>query len=149
MGFLKEGIFYAISKKYLIDLFDRLSYESGIMTKILIVDDNDDLRALFRLILHEFEIFEATNGLEAFRFCRANKPDLILMDILMPEMDGIVATSKILEENPDAIIVGITAYSFRANEILDAGAKEVLKKPIRKHELIQKVKEYAYAVKTR
>ena len=42
-----------------------LRSESGIMTKILIVDDNDDLRALFRLILNSFEIFEAKNGIEA------------------------------------------------------------------------------------
>lgn len=112
------------------------------MTKILIVDDNDDLRALFRLILNSFEIFEAKNGIEAIENYNISKPDLVLMDILMPEMDGIVATRKILEENPDAIIVAVTAYSSRAHEILNAGAKEVLKKPVRKQELILKIKEY-------
>ena len=47
-----------------------------------------------------------------------------------------------MEENPDAIIVAVTAYSSGAHEILNAGAKEVLKKPVRKQELILKIKEY-------
>ena len=112
------------------------------MTIILIVDDNKDLRALFKLILNNFNILEAENGIEAIEHFKENKPDIILMDILMPEMDGIIATQKILEIDPNAIIVAITAYSARANEILKAGAKEVLKKPIRKKELIQKIQEY-------
>jgi CheY-like chemotaxis protein len=148
---LKESLFrqenaaknnFINPKKYMNQPRMYLPRESGKMTKILIVDDNDDLRALFRLILANFEIYEAKNGLEAIEHYDANKPDLVLMDILMPEMDGIVATKKILEKNPDAIVVAITAYSSRANEIITAGAKEVLKKPVRKQELILKIKEY-------
>jgi len=112
------------------------------MTNILIVDDNKDLRALFKLILNNFSILEAENGIEAIEHFKDNKPDLILMDILMPEMNGIIATQKILEIDPNAIIVAITAYSTRADEIIKAGAKEVLKKPVRKEELLRKIKEY-------
>ncbi len=112
------------------------------MKNILIVDDNKDLRALFKLILNNFSILEAENGIEAIEHFKDNKPDLILMDILMPEMDGIIATRKILEIDPSAIIVAITAYSIRADEIIQAGAKEVLKKPVRKEELLRKIKEY-------
>jgi len=109
---------------------------------VLVVDDNDDLRMLIKLILSEFEIIEARNGLEAIELFRNHNPNLILMDILMPEMDGIEATREILSINPSTLIVAITAYSSRAHEILDAGAKEVLKKPVRNKELLSKVRYY-------
>jgi len=112
------------------------------MHHILIVDDNDDLRGIFRLLLKDYDILEATNGVEALDQYKTNKPCIVLMDILMPEMDGIIATKKILEIDPDAQIIAITAYSAKANDILDAGALDVLKKPIRKTELINKINEY-------
>jgi len=112
------------------------------MAQILIADDNKELRALFCLMLSEFNILEAENGIEAIKICENNKIDLVLMDILMPEMDGIVATREILNSYPRITILGITAYSNRADEMINAGAKEVLIKPIRKNILIQKVKEF-------
>ena len=112
------------------------------MAQILIVDDNKELRSLFCIMLNEFDILEAGNGIEAINSCKDNEINLILMDILMPEMDGIEATRKILISYPEIIILGITAYSNRAEEMKKAGAKEVLIKPIRKNELINKVKEY-------
>ncbi len=113
------------------------------MVTILIVDDNEKLRSIFRFILEEYETIEARNGIEAIELYRKYSPDIVLMDILMPEMDGIEATKEILKINPKAKIAAITAYSSKTNEILDAGAKEVLKKPIRKNILIEKMKEYA------
>jgi len=112
------------------------------MAQIVIADDNKELRALFCLMLSEFDLLEAENGIEAIEICENNKVDLILMDILMPEMDGIVATREILNSYPEVTILGITAYSNRADEMIKAGAKEVLIKPIRKNILIQKVKEF-------
>ena len=112
------------------------------MAKILIVDDNDKLRSIFKTILKDFEVFEAQNGLEAIEIYKKEKPDIILMDILMPEMDGIVATRKILDIDPKTSIIAITAYSSRSTDIIEAGAKEVLNKPIRNIELVNKVKEY-------
>ena len=109
---------------------------------ILVVDDNDDLRGVFRLLLKEYEIVEASNGIEALESYKNSKPSIVLMDILMPEMDGITATKKILEVDPDAQIIAITAYSTRANDMLEAGALDVLKKPIRKNELLNKINEY-------
>ena len=112
------------------------------MSKILIVDDNDDLRTIMKIMLREFEVVEAKNGKEAVELFNDNKPDLVLMDILMPVMDGIEATEIIMEKDPDAVVVAITAYSSRAPEILNAGAKEVLKKPLRKEKLISKIKNH-------
>ena len=112
------------------------------MAQILIADDNKELRALFCLMLKDFDLLEAENGIEAIEVCKKNEIELILMDILMPEMDGIVATREILNSYPEIIILGITAYTNRADELIKAGAKEVLIKPIRKKELIDKVNEY-------
>lgn len=112
------------------------------MVKVLIVDDNDKLRAIFKLILKEYKIFEAKNGIEAIEVFKEKQPDLILMDILMPEMDGIAATKEILKIDPKTTIIAITAYSSRASEIIEAGAKEVLIKPVRNVIILQKVKEY-------
>ena len=112
------------------------------MAQILITDDNKDLRTLFRLMLADYEVKEAKNGIEAIDLCKENSFDLILMDILMPEMDGIDATKKIVNIHPNITILGITAYSNRAEEIIEAGAKDVLIKPITKNEFMEKIKEY-------
>ncbi|MCK5045090.1 MAG: response regulator [Candidatus Heimdallarchaeota archaeon] len=112
------------------------------MAQILIADDNKELRALFCLMLKDFDLLEAENGIEAIEVCKKNEIELILMDILMPEMDGIVATREILNSYPEIIILGITAYTNRADELIKAGAKEVLIKPIRRKELVEKVNEY-------
>ncbi|MEE9409932.1 MAG: response regulator, partial [Candidatus Heimdallarchaeota archaeon] len=68
------------------------------MSKILIVDDNDDLRTIMKIMLREFEVVEAKNGKEAIELFNESKPDLVLMDILMPVMDGIEATEIIMEK---------------------------------------------------
>lgn len=112
------------------------------MLRILVVDDNEDLRKIFKLMLNDCRIDEANNGLEALKLISINTYDLILMDILMPEMDGIAATKEILKKNPKAVIVAITAFTNRAKEILEAGAVNVLDKPIRKNTLVKKLKEY-------
>ena len=67
------------------------------MVKVLIVDDNEKLRDIFKLILKEYHILEANNGIEAIEVFKEKQPDLILMDILMPEMDGIAATKEIIK----------------------------------------------------
>ncbi len=115
------------------------------MLKVLIVDDNEKLRSIFKLILKEYQIFEAKNGIEAIKVFKEKQPNIILMDILMPEMDGITATKEILIIDPKTVIIAITAYSSRASEILKAGAKEVLTKPIRNKELLNKIKDYCQA----
>ncbi len=105
--------------------------------KILLADDNDELRMLYRIMLSEFTVIQAVNGNEAVAFYKKHKPDLVLMDILMPIKDGIEATKEIIEFDPKATIIAITAYSSKAENILLAGAKQVIKKPFRRIELIE------------
>lgn len=82
--------------------------------KIIAVDDHNLFRESLVFSLgrnNEFEIVaEASNGLEAISEYEKHKPDLVLMDILMPELDGIEATRKIIEKHPDAKIIALTMF---------------------------------------
>ncbi|MCK5183374.1 MAG: response regulator, partial [Candidatus Heimdallarchaeota archaeon] len=102
------------------------------MTIILIVDDNKDLRALFKLILNNFNILEAENGIEAIEHFKENKPDIILMDILMPEMDGITFLAKVKEAKPHVPRIILTGYADKENAIKainDVGLFQLVEKP--------------------
>ncbi len=112
------------------------------MNTILVVDDNEDFRLILKLILGEFNVIEAENGEIAVDLYLKNRPDLVLMDISMPVMDGIAATEKIMKKDPNAKVITITAYSSRASEILNVGAKEVLSKPFKKNSLISTINKY-------
>ena len=82
--------------------------------KILIAEDNDDSRVMLRVFLesHNYFVVEARNGEEAVRLAEREKPDLILMDLNMPEMDGISAVSLIrnITELSKVPIIAISAF---------------------------------------
>jgi len=104
--------------------------------RILIVDDEPAIREVMRLILKNYEVVEAANGLEALKKYKEYMPDLILMDIMMPRMNGIEATKAILESFPDAKIVAVTAYAtHKGEEMLEAGAIDILEKPFGRKKL--------------
>lgn len=102
---------------------------------ILVVDDFDDTRLLLRTWLERkgFRVIEAENGLEALTEAESQHPDLIIMDIEMPELDGLSATQKIrgmkgLEETP---VLAVSAYGdeqFRG-KALAAGCNEYVSTP--------------------
>ena len=97
--------------------------------KIMIVDDSDTFRDALKLILNknkEYEIVgEAENGIEAIEQFSRLSPDLILMDIEMPEMNGIEATKRILWQNKNIIFIAITMYKDKAylTELIGSGFK--------------------------
>ena len=103
--------------------------------KVLIVDDAMFMRAMIRDILvnsGRFEVTgEAANGEEAVQQFLALKPDLITMDIVMPQMDGIEATREILKGTPKAKVVMCSALGQEALviESIAAGAKDFIVKP--------------------
>jgi CheY-like chemotaxis protein len=80
--------------------------------KILIVDDNASVRRLIRSVLPPLagEIYECANGPDAIATYQAHRPDVVLMDIRMGEMDGIEATNRIQAADPEAKIVIVTDY---------------------------------------
>lgn len=108
---------------------------------VMLVDDHNVVRSGLATFLRAYDdlelMGEAKNGLEALNLCRKQQPDVILMDLLMPEMDGITATRAILKECPDVKIIAMT--SFEEEELvrgaLAAGAISYLLKNITADEL--------------
>jgi CheY-like chemotaxis protein len=115
------------------------------MAKILIVDDNRDVREVLQcqLKMLGYLVISAENGYVAIEKAIAEQPDLILMDIMMPEMDGWQA-SRAVRANPDTKdipILAATAMCRRAdlNACLEAGCNGYIVKPFTMTELAQKV----------
>lgn len=103
--------------------------------KILIVDDNKiNLKVLRKILVHfDVSVTQANSGKEAVELCQDNRFDLIFMDIQMPEMDGLEATSQIKQNlDNDATVIAITANVLdeTKNKCLEVGMKDVLFKPI-------------------
>ena len=83
---------------------------------ILVAEDEDNNYELVKVVLSKrYRLLRAHNGIEAVTFCEDEHPDLILMDIRMPEMDGLDATRIIKEVNPDVPIIALSAYAFEEN----------------------------------
>jgi len=105
------------------------------MLNILIVDDSMIIRRNIKKhisVLGHNTIAEAKTGMEAITLCKQLNPDLITMDITMPEMDGITAVKKIREFNKDVNIVMVTSHGQEemVAQSLKAGAKGYILKPI-------------------
>ena len=96
--------------------------------RLILADDHHLLRRGFKSLLSgepDLEVVgEASNGLQAIEMCRRLEPDLILMDVRMPEMDGITATRRIKEEQPGVVVLVVTMHENPDYllEALDAGA---------------------------
>jgi two-component system, chemotaxis family, chemotaxis protein CheY len=113
--------------------------ESG-MAKILIVDDAEFLRMRISkmLIAEGHEVIEAENGLQAVDTFKTAHPDLVLMDITMPEMDGLTALKTIKGVDPAARVIMLTALG-QESVVLDAiksGAKDFVVKPFERERVI-------------
>ena len=119
---------------------------------ILIVDDARFIRTTLRTLLTGSDAFavaaEATNGREAIDQYRAVRPDLVLMDIVMPEMDGIQATQEILREDPGATIVMCSAMGQEALivEAIQAGARDFILKPFTEERILTVLQKILHPV---
>ncbi len=103
------------------------------MKRILIAEDNDSNYLLMSYILKShYEFFRALNGREAVEKAMAERPDMVLMDIQMPVMDGLEATRLIKAEMPDLPIIALTANAFDNDRqhALDAGCNDFISKPV-------------------
>jgi two-component system, OmpR family, KDP operon response regulator KdpE len=111
--------------------------------KVLIVDDEEPIRdSLSRRLQREgFEVIIAANGIEGLRAFHANHPDLVVLDIIMPEMDGLTVCQRIREVAETPIMM-LSAQAVSEDDIiegLNAGADEYLVKPIRGNEFLARV----------
>jgi two-component system response regulator AlgR len=117
--------------------------------KIMIVDDERLARERLSALLTELGIGqvigESNNGIQAIEFARISRPDVILLDIRMPQMDGLNAASHFCEMSPSPVLIFTTAYSNHALEAFEHQAIDYLLKPIRKERLEQALKR-AYLI---
>jgi CheY-like chemotaxis protein len=112
---------------------------------ILVAEDEDSNFELVRIVLAKrYRLLRAQNGIEAVTLCEEEHPDLVLMDIRMPDMNGLDATRIIKEVNHDIPIVALSAYAFDENirEAKAAGCDEFMAKPFRVEDLLDMVKKY-------
>lgn len=116
--------------------------------KILIVDDNDLNRKLFENLVGQLYQYEsAKNGLEALEKLQKSTFDLILMDIQMPQMDGITAMKKIkLQPNIPCPVLAVTAFAEESERMnfLEQGFDDFITKPIRPREFLQVLQKHLH-----
>jgi DNA-binding NarL/FixJ family response regulator len=114
--------------------------------RVLIADDHDLVRDGYKLMLERKEdlevVGEASNGRDAVELCRKLRPDLVLMDVRMPEMDGLEATRKIKSELPTTSVLVITTYDNPDYlfEAIEAGAAGYVLKDAPKRQLLDAVR---------
>jgi DNA-binding NarL/FixJ family response regulator len=123
----------------------------GERIRVLIVDDHAMVRQGLRTFLElqdtstlPIEVTgEAANGLEAVKLAQQTKPDIVLLDLVMPEMDGLQATSKIIEASPHSRVIILTSFGEEDKVLpaIRAGAQGYLLKDIPPTELVQAVRE--------
>jgi two-component system cell cycle response regulator DivK len=113
--------------------------------KILLVEDNEVNRRLagFLLRSHGYEVSEATSAATAFEMVEKERPDLIVMDIQLPGMDGLEITRKLKEQptTADIPVVAVTSFAMKGDreKALAAGCAGYVTKPIDKKTFIQEV----------
>jgi two-component system cell cycle response regulator DivK len=113
--------------------------------KILLVEDNPVNRRLAQFLLRSqgYEVREATTAQEAFDILKTERPDLIVMDIQLPGMDGLEATRKIKEQpsTADIPVVAVTSYAMKGDreKALAAGCAGYVTKPIDKDTFVREV----------
>lgn len=118
------------------------------MSKILIVDDDAKTRKLLRVVLQNFgyEIIEAENGKQGIKLAKENIPDLILMDIEMPVMDGMSAFKVIRadESTKNIPVIALTSYAMKGDKekFLAEGFDNYISKPIDVKEFLKIVKKH-------
>src|SRR5438874_12324744 len=101
---------------------------------VLVVDDDDEVRELIAqdLRAHGFEVIEAANGFDALLQVMRARPDIVVLDLLMPRLGGLEALKQIRESAPDTVVVGVTGTDDPrlAAQALLLGAADVLAKPL-------------------
>ena len=118
------------------------------MKRVLVVDDNDDNIRLIRFIVQKggYGVIEARDGFEGVRLAVQEKPDLIIMDIQLPGIDGLEATRRIRasEVSGNIPIIALTSFAMPADKAkaLAAGCNSYIPKPIEVNSFIAEIRKY-------
>lgn len=114
------------------------------MPKVMIVDDAAFMRMRASKVLVEngYEVIEAVDGQDAIDKYRLEKPDIVLMDITMPRMDGITAVKAIMSDDPSARVVMCSALGQQSSvmESIKAGARDFILKPFQPDKMLTTIK---------
>jgi CheY-like chemotaxis protein len=119
--------------------------DHSVLKTVLVVEDEESNYELVRIVLQKrYNLLRAHNGIEAVMMNEEEHPDLILMDVRMPEMDGLDATRIIKEVNNKVPIIILSAYAFPENirEAKAAGCDEFMAKPFNVEDLIEKINHF-------
>lgn len=117
--------------------------------QVMLVDDHNVVRSGLAAFLRAYDdlelVGEARNGLEAVSLCQRQTPDVILMDLMMPEMDGIAATRAILADHPGVRVIAMTSFEEESlvHGVLAAGAISYLLKNVSADELARAIRDAA------
>ena len=107
--------------------------------KILVVDDDANICELLRLYLTKegYQVTTANDGEEGLDKFNQVKPDMVLLDVMMPRMDGYEATAQIRKQSADVPIIAVTAFAFASDEqkVLSSGFDGYMPKPINARQL--------------
>ena len=115
------------------------------MKTILIVEDIElNIDLLVQILEEDYSLLVAKDGAEGVALTKQHKPDLVLMDISLPVMDGYEATRRIRASFPSLPVIGLSAHAMQgdAEKAKAAGCTDYLTKPVDEDLLLQKIKEY-------
>lgn len=115
------------------------------MKTILIVEDIElNIDLLMQILENNYKLIVAKDGLQGVTLCEQHTPDLILMDISLPIMDGYEATCKIRQRFPSLPIIGLSAHAMSGDteKAIAAGCNDYLTKPVDEDLLLEKIKVY-------
>lgn len=124
------------------------SQRKNMKKKILVVEDNEKNLYLMKFILQKagYSVIEAVNGKEGLKKAKTELPDMILMDMQLPVMNGYEATSLIKadKKTKDITVIALTAYAMKGDreKTLQAGCDEYIEKPINPDTFVEKIQKY-------
>lgn len=120
--------------------------EANVTQTILVIDDETDVREVSKLLFERegFRVLTASNGQEGMLLAKVNRPDVILLDVLMPTMDGY-ATLRVLKDDPDTCHIPVIMVTARRTEkdfatSFRLGAVSYVEKPYLTADLLRKIK---------
>lgn len=114
--------------------------------KIMLVDDEPHIRKFISLLLRQLgspEVVEASNGNEAIAKYKVEQPDLVLLDVNMPVLDGIGTLRALRELDPDAVVIMLTSLSSRnmVQQAAELGASNYIRKDTKSDEILKALRE--------
>ena len=117
------------------------------MTSILVVDDDPAIRQVYTEILRTegYEVWEATTGLEGLQMTRERRPDLVLLDVMLPDLSGIEVCRRIKADValPDVFVVLFSGMATGTDQKVDgltAGADDYIARPVASHEFLARIR---------